>query len=98
MRNTGLPKGNPFPDSAVEVKELTSLKATVRPDAQGAVRIKAENLLYGIGRSWHYKLPTLLFWSVAFILFGMGFPRRSRLDSKFSELTGGDSGDPARKA
>lgn len=48
-----------------------------------------------IGGAWHYKLPPLFFWSATFIFFGMGFLRRARPDSKSSELTGGDSGDPA---
>ena len=58
----------------------------------------ASNWQASIGGAWHYKLPPLLFWSLTFIFFGLGFLRRARSESKPAEPTGGDSGDPASKA
>ncbi len=51
-----------------------------------------------IGGTWHFKLPPLLFWSVTFILFGLGFLRKARPESKPVESTGDNSGDSAPKA
>lgn len=58
----------------------------------------ASNWQAAIGGAWHYKLPPLLFWSMTFIFFSLGFLRRAKPGSESPELTGGGSGDPAQKA
>lgn len=51
-----------------------------------------------IGGAWHFKLPPLFFWSLTFILFGLGFLRKAKPESKSVEPSGDDSGDSAPKA
>jgi predicted tellurium resistance membrane protein TerC len=58
----------------------------------------AANWQASIGGAWHFKLHSLLFWSVTFILFGLGFLRKAKPESKSVEPTGDDSGDSAPKA
>ena len=38
----------------------------------------ASNWQASVGGSWHYTLPPLLFWSVTFLLFGVGFLRQRK--------------------